>query len=138
VAAERDGTPDLSTTTDATVWAEEFVRTIASAPGADPTDTGFMANWFAAAMTAAEREARRHPTIPRWLPPGEPACRATYEVSGRNWAELERRARAVAEALTEDSPALSLSVHLDATTAITTVGSDAVAGWTATVTVTML
>jgi hypothetical protein len=39
-------------TTDAMVWAEEFVRIITDPrnPGADPTDTGFMVTWFANAI----------------------------------------------------------------------------------------
>lgn len=39
-------------TTDAKVWAEEFVRIVTDPgnPGADPTDAGFMVGWFANAI----------------------------------------------------------------------------------------
>lgn len=47
-----------STTTDALVWAEEFVKTVKKNP-AVATDEGAMIGWFANAIMAGYDEAQR-------------------------------------------------------------------------------
>lgn len=48
----------LHGTTDAMVWAQEFVKTLREHPDtADPRDEGFMVGWFANAMQTASRES---------------------------------------------------------------------------------
>lgn len=54
---------DLLATTDAMVWAEEFIGIIRNRgeyPGADPLDPGFMVAWFANAIETGR--AHPHPT----------------------------------------------------------------------------
>lgn len=56
----------MLSTTDAVVWAQEFVKTLREHPQtADPHDTGFMIGWFANAIetgrAAGERPVRTRP-----------------------------------------------------------------------------
>lgn len=47
---------DLTETTDAMTWAQQFVKTIEEHPDtADPRDEGFMVGWFANAIEAGRR-----------------------------------------------------------------------------------
>jgi hypothetical protein len=59
--------PDLSNTTDAMVWAEEFVR-ICREHKIDPLDESFMVGWFANAMRAQEAKNAAEPeAVLRWV-----------------------------------------------------------------------
>jgi hypothetical protein len=53
---------ELLSTTDAMVWAKEWVRTAREiqARGGDVFDEGWMVGWFANAMETAAREARHN------------------------------------------------------------------------------
>lgn len=59
--ARDDVALELHNTTDAQVWARQFIAIISDEkyPGADPYDEGFMIGWFANAITAGEIHANR-------------------------------------------------------------------------------